>query len=41
MRKSRKIQEFIDFHQTVDSSLVGEGLKYEKLTFFKILSKNT
>jgi len=41
MRKSKKFQEFIDFHQTDDSSHVGEGLESEKLTFFKILTKNT
>jgi len=33
--------EFIDFHQTDRTSHVGEGLKSEKLTFFKILTKNT
>jgi len=41
MRKSKKFQEYIDFHQTEDSSLFSEGLKSEKLTFFKILTKNT
>jgi len=41
MRKSKKFQEFIDFHQTDDSSHVGEGLQSEKSTFFKILTKNT
>jgi len=41
MRKSKKFKEFIDFHQTDDSSHVGEGLESEKLTFFKILAKNT
>ena len=40
MRKSKKFKEFIDFHQTDDSSHV-EGLESEKLTFFKILTKNT
>ena len=41
MRKSKKFKEFIDFHQTDDSSHVVEGLESEKLTFFKILTKNT
>jgi len=41
MQKSKKFQEFIDFHQTDDSSHVGECLKYEKKTFLKILTKNT
>ena len=39
MRKSKKFKEFIDFHQTDDSSHVGEDLESEKLTFFKILTK--
>jgi len=41
MRKSKKFKDFIDFHQADDSSHVGEGLEYEKMTFFKILTKNT
>jgi len=41
MRKSKKFQGIIDFHQTDDSSHVGEGLQSEKSTFFKILTKNT
>ena len=41
MRKSKKFKEFIDFHQTDDSSHVGGGLESEKMTFFKILTKNT
>ena len=41
MQKSKKFKEFFDFHQTDDSSHVGEGLESEKMTFFKILTKNT
>ena len=41
MRKSKKFKKFIDFHQTDDSSHVGEGLEAEKMTFFKILTKKT
>jgi len=34
MRKSKKFQEVIAFHQTDGSSHVGECLKFEKITLF-------
>jgi len=35
MRKSKKIQELIAFHQTEDSSHVGEDLESGKINFFQ------
>jgi len=39
MQKGNKFHEFINFHQTHDSSHIGECLKSENLTFFKMLTK--
>ena len=37
--RAKYSKNFIDFHQTGDSSHVGEGLESEKLPFLKILTK--
>jgi len=39
MSKIKKFQESIDFHQTDESSHVGECLKSDKLTFSKYWQK--